>query len=191
VAMRQRRTISAKSLSGIWPETEWNNIRIIRPLLQHTRANLREYLKSINQQWIEDPSNQDEKFERIRIRNSLPANSLAEIANVSQAEVRLAQEAAASWEEKNIVYVQPKQATIQRKAFCALAALQQDLIISETISTIANAKTELAGRQRLCAWLALPGFSRRNLGGVIFTKRKMLIIAKPEPERRKPRHKIP
>jgi tRNA(Ile)-lysidine synthase len=190
VAMRQRRTTSVKSLSGIWPETEWNGIRIIRPLLDQTRTQLRNYLKSIDQPWIDDPSNSDEKFERIRIRNSHPANSLAEIANASQGKVRLAQQAAANWIGQNSDCSDTKQIAIQRESFCALLPLEKDFVVSKIIASIAKAQTELEARQRLCAWLAQPGFSQRNLGGVIFTKRKLQIIVKPEPERRKPQSKI-
>lgn len=44
---------------------------IIRPLLGTTRAWLREVLAGFSQSWIEDPSNQDESFERVRARRLL------------------------------------------------------------------------------------------------------------------------
>lgn len=44
---------------------------LMRPLLGIGRNQLREYLKEINQSWIEDPSNCDEAYERVRIRNAL------------------------------------------------------------------------------------------------------------------------
>jgi tRNA(Ile)-lysidine synthetase-like protein len=180
VAMRQRRTTSVKSLSGIWPETEWNGIRILRPLLNQRREDLRSYLKSIDQAWIEDPSNKDERFERIRIRNSNPKNNLAEIASASQAEVRLAQDAVTKWFAANVTFEQAQTAAINRQNFCEQPALQQDMIIS----TICQGQTELAERRRLCAWIAETGQSRRNLGGIIFNKRKLQILTKPEPARR-------
>ncbi|MCF6321524.1 MAG: tRNA lysidine(34) synthetase TilS [Rhizobiaceae bacterium] len=46
-------------------------ISLLRPLLHLSRAQLREYLNEISQSWIEDPSNHDVSFERVRVRNEL------------------------------------------------------------------------------------------------------------------------
>lgn len=45
--------------------------KLVRPLLDVSRSDLRAYLKDMNQSWIEDPSNSDEAYERVRIRNAL------------------------------------------------------------------------------------------------------------------------
>lgn len=45
--------------------------KLVRPLLGVTRSALRGYLAELNQSWIEDPSNQDETFERVRVRKAL------------------------------------------------------------------------------------------------------------------------
>ena len=44
----------------------------IRPLLKVGRQELRDYLTHIGQDWIDDPSNDDKSFERVKIRKSLP-----------------------------------------------------------------------------------------------------------------------
>ena len=44
-------------------------IKIIRPMLIFTKSEIKEYLTSITQDWIEDPSNFDTKYKRVRIRN--------------------------------------------------------------------------------------------------------------------------
>jgi tRNA(Ile)-lysidine synthase len=44
---------------------------LLRPFLGVTRDQLRTYLNDVSQSWIEDPSNHDEVFERIRLRNEL------------------------------------------------------------------------------------------------------------------------
>jgi len=46
-------------------------IEVIRPLLGMRRQPLRQYLSDIGQTWIEDPSNHDETYERVRARNAL------------------------------------------------------------------------------------------------------------------------
>ena len=55
-------------LCGISEVYTRNGIEIIRPMLIFTKDEIKEYLKSQNQDWIEDPSNQDEKYKRVKIR---------------------------------------------------------------------------------------------------------------------------
>lgn len=50
---------------------------ILRPCLEMTRAELRHYLKTLKGRWVEDPSNDDPAYERVRMRQALPA--LAEL----------------------------------------------------------------------------------------------------------------
>lgn len=58
-------------LSGIPSIGEFNKIKIIRPLLSFTKQELQDFLISQNIEWVEDPSNQNEKFTRVKIRNIL------------------------------------------------------------------------------------------------------------------------
>lgn len=46
-------------------------IRLIRPLLGVKRDELRQYLRSIGQDWIDDPTNENMHYERVRIRKRL------------------------------------------------------------------------------------------------------------------------
>ena len=50
--------------------------KLIRPLLGIRRDELRKYLKDLNQSWIEDPSNDDESYERVRIRRLLKRHEI-------------------------------------------------------------------------------------------------------------------
>lgn len=58
-------------LSGIPKIGEFNKTKIIRPLLSFTKQELQNFLTSQKTEWIEDPSNQNEKFTRVKIRNIL------------------------------------------------------------------------------------------------------------------------
>jgi len=61
-----------RGLSGIAPLMLLpKRTKLVRPLLDVSRSDLRAYLKDMNQSWIEDPSNSDEAYERVRIRNAL------------------------------------------------------------------------------------------------------------------------
>jgi len=46
-------------------------INLFRPLLGLSRRQLRNYLGDVGQTWIEDPSNQDRSYERVRVRQAL------------------------------------------------------------------------------------------------------------------------
>ncbi len=71
VALRQERSAGAIGLAGISARSRWNETIILRPLLAFTRIQLRHYLQGLGQPWIDDPSNEQERFDRIRIRNML------------------------------------------------------------------------------------------------------------------------
>jgi len=80
----QSRGLSGISRTMLLPD----RVRLVRPLLDITRKQLRSYLLEMNQSWIEDPSNMDEAYERVRIRNRLGdyekrINALCRLAKAS------------------------------------------------------------------------------------------------------------
>ena len=76
-AMRKNRDITSFkhvgpmpiSVSPVWPDGR--GLLILRPLLLRTRRELRRWLSEHSLEWIEDPSNQNEAYERPRIRKTL------------------------------------------------------------------------------------------------------------------------
>ncbi|MCY4304324.1 MAG: tRNA lysidine(34) synthetase TilS [Aestuariivita sp.] len=71
VLMRLARAAGADGLAGIPHCRELNGITILRPLLRVFRGDLREYLRHRNIHWVEDSSNNDQRFERVRARETL------------------------------------------------------------------------------------------------------------------------
>jgi tRNA(Ile)-lysidine synthase len=75
----QAETVCAKFLRGAWteglagihPVVEFQEGRILRPLLGTTRAGVEAYLTGLGQGWREDESNRDPAFTRNRIRHEL------------------------------------------------------------------------------------------------------------------------
>jgi tRNA(Ile)-lysidine synthase len=75
----QAETVLAKFLRGAWtegfsgihPELEFPEGRIVRPFLATTRAEIERYLHELNQSWREDSSNRHLTFTRNRIRHEL------------------------------------------------------------------------------------------------------------------------
>lgn len=55
-------------LSGMKEFSKRNGLNIIRPLMNISKPEIKKYLKSKNQKWIEDSSNKDEKYLRVKVR---------------------------------------------------------------------------------------------------------------------------
>ncbi len=70
--LRLQRGSGLYGLCGILPISQRNGIVIIRPQLEDSPDMLRRYLKERKIEWVEDPSNQCEDFQRVKIRNFLP-----------------------------------------------------------------------------------------------------------------------
>lgn len=76
LAMRLARASGGRGLtamgeldpSPVWPEGR--GVLIARPLIASRRAGLRGFLRSRGAGWVEDPSNADRRYERVRLRQS-------------------------------------------------------------------------------------------------------------------------
>ncbi len=77
VLMRLTRGSGVDGLSGIAPRTILKDpggrgsVEVLRPLLIMPRARLRATLETAGRAWLEDPSNDDDRFTRVRIRHLL------------------------------------------------------------------------------------------------------------------------
>jgi tRNA(Ile)-lysidine synthase len=60
-------------LAAMPPLREGRMVRLLRPLLDHSRSQLEAYLSAQGQDWITDPSNVDPSFARVRLRTLGPA----------------------------------------------------------------------------------------------------------------------
>lgn len=73
VLMRRRRASGVRGLAGMATVVETADVRLLRPLLTVAPERLRAVLTAARQPWIEDPSNRDRRFERVRVRADLAA----------------------------------------------------------------------------------------------------------------------
>ncbi|MEX2618012.1 MAG: tRNA lysidine(34) synthetase TilS [Alphaproteobacteria bacterium] len=73
VLLRLARGSGVDGLSAMAPVTESRALRIVRPLLSMPRARLRETLKALDLDHVEDPSNRNDTFARVRMRMLVPA----------------------------------------------------------------------------------------------------------------------
>ena len=71
IMLRMIRGSGIDGLAGIPEKSNLRGIMFFRPLLTTSREELRRFLKWRNISWIEDPSNKDERFDRVKIRHLL------------------------------------------------------------------------------------------------------------------------
>lgn len=182
VLMRLARTKSPASLSGIPAVGQWDGVVLVRPLLALGRQSLRDQLQTIGQAWIDDPSNVDPRFERVRIRRQLAAQvpreiSAGRLAHLSVIATRvdgLLDRCAGQWIN---FWLREDDAGV---CFAPLASLDglppllQQRILAGIVGHYGGGalKPEAAELARLCSWLFEGTTARCTLGGAVVGKRK-------------------
>ena len=73
VLMRLARGSGVDGLSAIAPSTQRGSLTLKRPLLAVARDDLRQYLRAMGQDWIDDPTNDDDSYDRIKARKMFAA----------------------------------------------------------------------------------------------------------------------
>ncbi|SHI54226.1 tRNA lysidine(34) synthetase TilS [Wenxinia saemankumensis] len=71
--LRLARGSGVDGLSGMAPRTHLAGLTVLRPLLDATRAELRHYLATLRIPFVDDPSNDDPAYDRVRARAALEA----------------------------------------------------------------------------------------------------------------------
>ena len=98
--MRLARGSGVRGLAGMRPRSvsPGAHIRLVRPLLGWRRAELEEVCSRAGLTPVSDPSNQDERFERVRVRRSLTALDWLDAGAVAHSAAILAEaDAALDW----------------------------------------------------------------------------------------------
>ncbi|NRG17393.1 tRNA lysidine(34) synthetase TilS [Rhizobiales bacterium] len=70
--LRLARGSGVYGLGAMRGETHWEGLRVVRPLLDVPKSRLVETLRKAGIDWREDPSNEDERYARVRIRKLIP-----------------------------------------------------------------------------------------------------------------------
>lgn len=89
VLLRLARASGVDGLSAMQPRKVLNGVTYLRPMLSLTRRELRDFLDDLGVSWIDDPSNSDARFDRIKAREALEhlgalgitAKGLADVAS--------------------------------------------------------------------------------------------------------------
>ncbi len=182
VLMRLQRTQSPASLAGIPALGQWDGIPLVRPVLGCSRADLRTYLKGLDQSWIDDPSNLDPRFERVRVRQQLvelaphgvTAERLARLGQACSTADALLQHCSDQW---LLLWLREADAGVCYAPLAALTGLPlalQQRILARIVMHYGGGqmKPEPAELTRLCGGLASGGPKRCTLAGAVVGKRK-------------------
>ncbi len=183
VLMRLARTRSPESLAGIRPLLDWRGVRIMRPLLGLRRQALRDYLVFEGQDWLEDPSNEDPRFERVRVRRALGsassvqplAEQLAALAQASASAAGLQSAAVDAWLSRWLTEDEAGFCLVPRAPFGLLAEQLQAQVLARLVHHYGGQQPlpEAAEVQRLAVWAAgQDGPPRRTLAGALVGRRK-------------------
>jgi tRNA(Ile)-lysidine synthase len=83
--LRLKKGSGAEGLAAMSEIRETSSIRILRPLLSIPKVALQAFLEREGQDWVEDPSNRDMAFARVRIRQTLIDGSYDKEASAQSA----------------------------------------------------------------------------------------------------------
>jgi tRNA(Ile)-lysidine synthase len=187
VFMRQQRTDSDRSLAAIWPENEWRGIKLLRPLLAVRREQLREYLRSFAQDWLDDPSNENMMFERIRARSGMDQNSVADLqamAAAAQLRVREADRVLQEWLRQHLAVDDYAVVRLPRRLFQAEKDSHRIDIMAWALTAAGDSeRPERANVEAVVTWLLEGRESRRSVNGAIVSGRRHVIEVMREPAR--------
>lgn len=184
VLMRLSRTTSIDSLGGIPPHGAWQGVAIFRPLLGQRRQALRDWLAARGVTWTDDPSNDDPRFERVRIRRKLPqltaagitAERLAGLADVWRALSGEVWALAERWIATHVEVHREAYASLPLAPFSALPELAQSRVLGLLIARFGGGtRPEPAELDHLRRSLAAAG-DRRTLGGAAIVRRKAALL---------------
>ncbi|HEX3972999.1 MAG TPA: tRNA lysidine(34) synthetase TilS [Stellaceae bacterium] len=189
VMMRQARGSGVDGLAGMASIVERGAVRLLRPLLGVSGARLREFLVARGQSWIEDPSNRNPAFTRVRVRADLsgavPGSPQAHLASTASrlGRERAAREAEEAHDLARFVAIDPAGfATIDPHAFAAPEALGAKML-GAVLTTIAGGDYPPRGERlgRMYRDVAA-GLSRdRTLGGCLIRRWRDQILIVREP----------
>lgn len=191
VLMRMARTASLDSLAGIPAIGHWRATSLLRPLLGERHEALRDMLRGLGQAWIEDPSNEDDRFERVRIRKAMPvlaelgitAESLSAIAQRAAEAAGALWSAADDWVAAHVKSFATGHGELRRSAFAEQNGVLQSRILAQLIRRYGSGTIpEPSELEHLTGKIAL-GSGRWTLGGAIIAGRRDSLLIGREPGR--------
>ena len=192
--MRLARGSGIDGLAGMTPTSRAYDLTLLRPLLGVPKARLVATLEAAGQAWIDDPSNENEKFERVRLRHA--QESLASIgltnAQIALSARRLARSRAAlDWATMEFAARARLDvhdgafAALDRDKFCGGPEELRVRLIAWLIASFGGqpGPPRLASVEDLCERLQSASFEGATLGGAMIAAEPMTMVVFREPGR--------
>lgn len=182
--MRLNRGSGIAGLSGIRERgvVPGGDLALLRPLLRFRRAELADIVRSAGIDPVQDPSNRDERFDRVRIRQALasaewldPAAIAASASHLAEAEQAVGWAVQGEWDDR----VRVSEGVIRyRPGAPRLIAMR---IITRAVSILGR---EPRGSEAVRLLQALQSGSGGNVGGVLARAEAGEWVFRPEPRRK-------
>ena len=132
VAMRAARGSGADGLAGMAALVEQRHARLLRPLLPVPRARLTATLEALGVAWIDDPSNADPRFERVRVR----AAGVADARDRGEGERRTGREGRLAQAAIDVFEVDGDELGLDRASFGRLGAGVKAALLSRAVQAV-------------------------------------------------------
>lgn len=158
VALMQARGDTADGAAGMAAARHYRGVRFLRPLLGIDKKDLKKFLHARAAGWVEDPSNQNTKFARVRVRGALANDAATHAALLSTARAegaaRAARDDALAEAAASLVTMHPTGfAELPLTGWAALAPALASQLIADLLTTISgrSERPRAADTERLCA----------------------------------------
>ena len=192
LVMALARGAGVDGLSAMQPETQLNGVTIVRPVLEIARTRLRATLLAADAKWVEDPTNHDAAFERVRVREALKrleregvsqAGLARSSRRLSRARTALAS-AAKTLERETVVHEVSGFARIMRERFFqAPDEIQLRCLLATTRTYGGGMAQSLAGAESLLDWMQAGTGKARTFAGCRIVRRSAEFVIGREGER--------
>jgi tRNA(Ile)-lysidine synthase len=182
--MRLNRGSGVSGLAGVRAQSNvpGSSLHLVRPLLGWRKQELEEIVSAMKLDAIEDPSNRDEKFDRVRIRNALADADWIDVPALAQSAAHLADAAdALDWA------VDHEWANCVKRIGDGLQYRPQApraVRLEVLVRAIAALGSEPRGSAAARLLEALENGERGNVGGVLAVPEKGVWMLRCEPPRR-------
>lgn len=171
IALMQARGETADGNAGMQAVRNYRGVRFIRPLLNTEKEQLQKFLLTHAARWVEDPTNQDTTFARVRIRQQLQSDRAMEKHLTHQAKdaaiARNTRDQALARTAVQCVQVHPLGfADMNLDAWHKLEPMLASQLLADVLTTISGSERRPRGHETLrLADALLTDFKRATLHG--------------------------
>ena len=196
--MRLSKGSGIKGLAGMRTQSDRHGIKMIRPFLTISKKALRDYVDQHGIEYVDDPSNDNPKFERVRWRQAQPfyngmgfsANNLSRLAKLFAALDSTMYNQVQGLKGRVFGLTPWGQGWIAHAEWQGLPDVIQRQVLAQILQQVAGSihPPSQDALTRLHAWFGVLSSKARTLGGVEFTPKinragRQLVWVYPEAER--------